>query len=118
MADRTDPSAGAPIPILEQHRGRWDQLLIRRGLAAAARANAFPGLRGSVCTPGRDYGPPCAGSNGRRYRLVEAHRPVSRARRTLTPSPIVELNRAVAVAMLEGPGAGLDLVDALMTSRR
>jgi RNA polymerase sigma factor (sigma-70 family) len=111
LAARTAPS-GEPIRLLEQDRGRWDRLLIRRGLAALDRAEELGGARGSYAlqaaiaacharagTPEETDWPRIAG-------LYDA---LSR----LTPSPVVELNRAVAHAMAFGPAAGLDLADAL-----
>jgi RNA polymerase sigma-70 factor (ECF subfamily) len=108
---RIGPS-GEPILLLDQDRGRWDQLLIRRGLAALARADALGDVPGpyalqaaiAAChararTPGEtDWG-----------RIVGLYELLAR----LTPSPVVELNRAVAVSMAAGPAAGLQLVDQL-----
>ena len=108
---RVGPS-GEPILLLDQNRARWDQLLIRRGLAAFARAES----------PGNALGP---------YALQAAIAACHARARTgeetdwtriaalyqalvqLTPSPVVELNRAVAVAMAFGPAAGLEIVDGL-----
>ena len=108
-------SSGAPILLLDQDRGRWDQLLIRRGLAALERAEALGGALGpyalqaaiTAChararTPGEtDWG-----------RIAALYDTLAR----LTPSPIVELNRAVAIAMAFGPAAGLELVEALTSN--
>jgi RNA polymerase sigma-70 factor (ECF subfamily) len=109
---RTSPD-GQPILLLEQDRGRWDQLLIRRGLAALARAWE---LRvGQV------------GPYTLQAEIAARHARARRAEDTdwvaivalydalvqLTGSPVVELNRAVAVAMADGPAAGLELVDEL-----
>ena len=81
--------AGEPILLLNQNRGRWDQLLIRRGFAALERAH----------TPEEtDW-----------VRIAALYDAFAQ----LAPSPIVELNRAVAVAMAYGPAAGLDIVDQL-----
>ena len=108
---RTGPS-GEAIPLLEQNRGRWDQLLIQRGFAALMRAETVGGALGP-------------------YRLQAAiaacHAQARTAEETdweriaalydalaqLTSSPVVELNRAVAVAMAFGPEAGLEIVDTL-----
>ena len=103
--------AGEPILLLNQDRSRWDQLLIRRGLAALERAEKL-GARGpytlqakiAAChakasTPEKTDWPRIAAL----YEALLQH----------TPSPVVELNRAVAVAMALGPAAGLELVDAL-----
>jgi predicted RNA polymerase sigma factor len=108
---RTGPS-GEPILLLDQDRGRWDQLLIHRGLAALDRAEKLGGARGpyalqaaiAAChararTPEETDWP----------RIVSLYDALAR----LEPSPVVELNRAVAVAMASGPAAGLELVDAL-----
>ena len=108
---RVGPS-GEPILLLEQDRSRWDQLLIRRGLAALERAEKLGGERGpyalqaaiAACharalTPEQTDWP----------RIVALYEALAR----LTPSPIVELNRAVALAMAFGPAAGLELVDTL-----
>ena len=112
-AARTAPS-GEPILLLDQNRGLWDQLLIRRGLAALDRAEKLGGARGpyalqaaiAAChararTPQETDWP----------RIVGLYEELGR----LTPSPIVELNRAVAVAMASGPAAGLEIVDTLVS---
>src|SRR5438874_9323407 len=109
---RTGP-AGEPVLLLDQDRTRWDRLLIRRGLAALERAEMMGGALGpyglqaaiAACharaaTPGDTDWP----------RIVALYDAVAQ----LAPSPIVELNRAVAVGMAFGPDAGLDLVDALV----
>lgn len=115
LGARTSPS-GEPILLLEQNRARWDQLLIRRGLAALARAEA--------CAKNRD-GP--LGSYALQAAIAACHARARTGDETdwarivglygslaeLTPSPVVELNRAVALAMLFGPAAGLEVVDAL-----
>jgi RNA polymerase sigma-70 factor (ECF subfamily) len=104
---------GEPVLLLDQDRRRWDQVLVRRGLAALERAEALQGgARGpyavqaaiAAChararTPADTDWPRIAALYGALVRLV--------------PSPVVELNRAVAVAMASGPAAGLELVDAL-----
>jgi RNA polymerase sigma factor (sigma-70 family) len=109
---RTNPTTGAPIPLLEQQRGRWDQLLIVRGLAALERADAFGGPRGPYALQAA-----IAACHARARTADETDWPrivaLYDALAELTPSPIVELNRAVAIAMADGPGAGLALVDAL-----
>ena len=102
----------SPVLLLDQDRARWDQLLIRRGLAALARAEALGGARGRTrCRPRsppatRGRAPPRRPTGPRIAALYDALA-------QLTPSPVVELNRAVAVAMAFGPAAGLELVDAL-----
>src|SRR5213075_1437486 len=109
---RVSPS-GEPILLLDQDRARWDHLLIRRGLAALARAEALGGALGpyalqaaiAAChararTPGEtDWA-----------RIAALYDALAQ----LVPSPVVELNRAVAVGMAFGPAAGLDLVDELV----
>jgi RNA polymerase sigma factor (sigma-70 family) len=111
MRARTGPS-GEPILLLEQNRAQWDHLLIQLGLAALDRAASLPGS---------------AGSYQLQAAIAACH---ARARRPedtdwagivtlygrllgLTPSPIIELNRAVALSMSEGPAAALAAVDAL-----
>ncbi len=103
---------GEPILLLEQDRGRWDHLLIRRGLAALERAEQLAAARGSytlqaaiaACHARARTG---AETDWRRIATLYAELA------ELTPSPIVELNRAVAVGMAFGPAAGLELVDEL-----
>jgi RNA polymerase sigma factor (sigma-70 family) len=108
---RTGP-AGEPILLLEQDRGRWDQLLIHRGLAALDRAAALGGAPGPYRLQAE-----IAACHARAREAAEtdwagiAALYAQLAR--LTPSPIVELNRAVAVAMASGPAAGLEIVEPL-----
>jgi len=113
MRARTDPT-GRPIPLLEQHRARWDRLLIDRGLDALARAESFEGPRGPYVLQAA-----IAACHARARTADETDWPGIVARydalAQLAPSPIVELNRAVAVSMAYGPAAGLELVDALAT---
>ncbi len=108
---RIGPS-GEPILLLDQDRARWDQLLIRRGLAALDLAEKLA---------------PAAGPYALQAAIAACHARARTAEETdwariaalyealveLTPSPVIELNRAVAVAMAFGPAAGLALVDAL-----
>jgi RNA polymerase sigma-70 factor (ECF subfamily) len=103
---------GAPILLLEQDRSRWDQLLIRRGLAALARAEGLGGALGSYALQ--------AAIAACHARALEAGDTdwagIAALYGTLggiEPSPVVELNRAVALSMAEGPAAALPLVDAL-----
>lgn len=114
-AARTDRE-GNPILLADQDRGRWDRLLIRRGLAALDRAQAL-------------------GQPAGRYRLqaeiAACHARAPSAQDTdwpriaalyaelmrVAPSPVVELNRAVAVSMAEGPGAGLAIVETLLQDK-
>jgi RNA polymerase sigma-70 factor (ECF subfamily) len=108
---RVGPS-GEPVLLLDQDRARWDQLLIRRGLAALERAEKLGGALGSY---GLQAAIAACHARARTpaetdwARIVALYDALAR----LTPSPVVDLNRAVAVAMAFGPAAGLDLVDAL-----
>jgi RNA polymerase sigma-70 factor (ECF subfamily) len=108
---RVGPS-GEPILLLDQNRAHWDQLLIRRGLVALDRAERLGELRGSYALQAA-----IAGCHARALtpeetdwaRIVALYEVLAR----LTPSPVVELNRAVAVSMAFGPAAGLEIVDTL-----
>jgi RNA polymerase sigma factor (sigma-70 family) len=110
-AARTGPS-GQPILLLEQDRARWDQLLIRRGLAALERAGRLGSARGPYVLQAA-----IAACHARARTaadtdwaaIVTLYGELAR----LMPSPVVELNRAVAVSMASGPAAALDLVDAI-----
>jgi RNA polymerase sigma factor (sigma-70 family) len=105
-------TSGEPILLLDQDRGRWDQLLIRRGLAALERAGRLGAARGPYVLQAE-----IAACHARARtagetdwaRIVTLYGELAR----LMPSPVVELNRAVAVSMASGPAAALDLVDAL-----
>ncbi len=104
--------AGEPILLLDQNRALWDQLLIGRGLAALERVDTIGGARGPYALQAS---------------IAACHARARTADETdwvriatlygelvaVVPSPVVELNRAVAVAMADGPQAGLDLVDAI-----
>lgn len=110
-AARTD-AAGEPVLLADQDRTRWDRLLIRRGLAALARADTLA---------------PRPGPYHLQAAIAASHARATRADQTdwhhiatlygelarVMPSPVVELNRAVAVAQAEGPAAGLAIVEAL-----
>jgi len=112
LGARVSPS-GEPILLLDQNRTRWDHLLIRRGLAALERAEALGRPRGSYVLQAA---------------LAACHARAKRAEETdwkrivalydelgrLTPSPIIELNRAVALSMAFGPAVGLELIDRLV----
>src|SRR5579872_4545200 len=115
QASRTNArvdASGAPILLLDQDRSRWDRLLIGRGLAALERAEKLGGMRGpyavqaaiaacharAVTAAETDWG-----------RIVELYGDLAE----IEPSPVVELNRAVAVSMAQGPAAGLEVIDAL-----
>ncbi len=108
---RTGPS-GEPILLLDQDRGKWDRLLIRRGLAALARAEELGGARGPYALQAAIV---ACHARARTAEETDWERIVALydALAELTPSPIVELNRAVAVSMAYGPAIGLELVDAL-----
>ena len=115
QASRFDARAGPhgePVLLLDQDRARWDQLLIRRGLAALERAERLGGALGPYTLQAA-----IAACHARARIAAETdwHRIVSLydALAQRTPSPVVELNRAVAVAMAFGPAAGLELIDAL-----
>jgi RNA polymerase sigma factor (sigma-70 family) len=113
---RTD-AAGEPILLLEQNRGRWDRLLIRRGLAALQRSEALGGALGPYALQAaiaacHARAPTAARTDWNR--IVALYDALAQ----LMPSPVVELNRAVAVSMAFGPAAGLDLVDALRADPR
>jgi len=102
---------GEPILLLEQNRARWDQLLIRRGLAALARAQAQGplgpyALQAAIAAC---HARARAAEDTDWPRIVSLYRQLAE----ITPSPVVELNLAVAVAMADGPEAGLARVDAL-----
>src|SRR3982751_5763344 len=103
---------GAPVVLLEQDRSRWDQLLIGRGLVALARAESLAESRGSYTLQAAIaacHARARAASDTDWHRIADLYRELSE----LTRSPIVELNRAVAVSMAFGPALGLDLVDSL-----
>jgi len=110
---RTGPS-GEPILLLEQNRARWDRLLIGRGLAALARAEKLGGALGPYALQAAIT---ACHARARTMEETDWARIVALydALAALTPSPVVELNRAVALAFAFGPAAGLEVVDALMT---
>ncbi|HEX5595489.1 MAG TPA: RNA polymerase sigma factor [Micromonosporaceae bacterium] len=104
---------GEPILLLDQDRGRWDQLLIRRGLAALKRAEALGGTPGPYLVQAAIAACHARAHTGAETdwaRIAALYGVLAQ----LAPSPVVELNRAVAVAMADGPSAGLSLVDALV----
>ncbi len=104
---------GEPILLLDQDRSRWDQLLIRRGLAAIERAERLAGTHRSYFLQAKIAACHARARTAEEtdwVRIVELYEELAKA----APSPIVELNRAVAVAMASGPAAGLELVDALV----
>jgi len=104
---------GEPILLLDQDRSRWDQLLIRRGLAVLARAEALAHPLGPYTLQAAISACHARAWTGRETdwkRIVALYDALVE----LTHSPVVELNRAVAVSMAFGPAAGLELVDALV----
>jgi len=104
--------SGAPILLLDQNRAQWDQLLIRRGLAALERVEALGGALGPYALQAA-----IAACHARAHTAEETDwtriTALYDALAQLAPSPVVELNRAVAYAMAFGPAAGLEIVDAL-----
>jgi RNA polymerase sigma factor (sigma-70 family) len=109
---RVSPS-GEPIRLLDQDRGRWDQLLIRRGLAALERAERLGGTLGPYTLQAA-----LAACHARARTAGETDweriAALYDALAQVAPSPVVELNRAVAVGMAFGPAAGLELVERLL----
>ena len=108
---RIGPS-GEPVLLLDQDRARWDQLLIHRGLAALARAEALGGSRGPYALQAAIAACHARARTAEETdwaRIASLYDELSE----ITPSPVVELNRAVAVAMASGPAAGLEIVDTL-----
>ncbi|HYV22873.1 MAG TPA: RNA polymerase sigma factor [Candidatus Bathyarchaeia archaeon] len=117
QASRTNARVGPggePILLLDQNRGQWDQLLIRRGLAALARAEALGGALGPYALQAA-----IAACHARARAAAETDwaqiAALYDALAQIAHSPVVELNRAVAYAMAFGPAAGLELADALVT---
>ena len=106
--------AGEPVLLPDQNRARWDYVLINRGLSALSRAEALGGSRGP-------YGlqAAIAACHARAHTAAETDwvriAALYDALAQLTPSPVVELNRAVAVGMAFGPAAGLEIADELAT---
>jgi RNA polymerase sigma factor (sigma-70 family) len=118
-AARVD-AGGRPVLLLEQNRARWDRLLIRRGLLALGRAEALSRRLGESL-----------GAYALQAAIAACHARASTAERTdwrgiaalydalaqVAPSPVVELNRAVAIGMAFGPAAGLEIVEQLATEK-
>jgi RNA polymerase sigma-70 factor, ECF subfamily len=108
---RIGPS-GEPVLLLDQNRAKWDQLMIRRGLTALARTEQLGGAGGRYALQAA-----IAACHARAVTADDTDwariAALYQALAELMPSPVVELNRAVAVAMADGPAAGLALVDAL-----
>ena len=111
FAARTGPD-GTPILLLDQNRARWDRLLIRRGLGALARAEALADRPGPYVLQAA-----IAACHARALTAEETDwamiAKLYGVLAELTPSPVIELNRAVAVSFAEGPAAGLAIIDAL-----
>ena len=111
-------SEGAPVLLADQDRTRWDHVLVRRGLAALARAEEIVATRGALAGP-YQLQAAIAAHHARAVNAEATQWPRIAALYTLlaqrTPSPVIELNRAVAMAMAFGPEAGLELVDALVS---
>jgi predicted RNA polymerase sigma factor len=111
-AARTGPT-GEPILLLDQDRSRWNLLLVRRGLAALARAEALGGALGPYALQAA-----IAACHARAQTARETDWPrivrLYAALGAIAPSPVVELNRAVAVSMAFGPADALPIVDALL----
>ena len=110
-AARTGPE-GRPVLLLDQDRARWDRLLIRRGLQALERADSLGGTRGPYALQAAIAACHAQATMAEATnwpRIVELYDELAQ----IMPSPIVELNRAVAVSMASGPAAALELVDAL-----
>lgn len=107
---------GDPVLLLDQNRARWDRLLIKRGLDALDRAETLAATRGPYTLQAA-----IAACHARALapeatdwpRIVTLYDELGR----VAPSPIIELNRAVAVSMADGPAAGLVIVDAIVASR-
>ena len=108
---RTGPS-GEPILLLDQDRGRWDQLLIRRGLAALERSERLGGASGPYALQAAIV---ACHARARTAGATDWKRIASLydALAAVMPSPIIELNRAVAVGMAFGPAEGLEIIDSL-----
>ena len=107
---------GDPILLLDQDRGRWDRVLIGRGLAALERAERLGGALGPYALQAA-----IAACHARARTAAETDwariAALYDALARVTPSPVVELNRAVAHGMAEGPAAGLAIADALVTAK-
>jgi RNA polymerase sigma factor (sigma-70 family) len=113
MAARVGPE-GEPILLLDQNRARWDRLLIGRGLAALDRASALRGSPGPYALQAAIaacHARAPSGADTDWARIAQLYGQLA----ATAPSPVVELNRAVAVSMALGPAEGLALVDALVS---
>jgi predicted RNA polymerase sigma factor len=110
---RVGPS-GEPILLLDQNRAQWDRLLINRGLAALERAEKLGGIRGPYAIQGAIAACHARARTGEETdwaRIAALYSELA----GVAPSPVVELNRAVAVGMADGPQAGLELVNPLLS---
>jgi predicted RNA polymerase sigma factor len=108
---RVGPS-GEPVLLLDQDRARWDHVLVRRGLAALARAEQLGGAEAPYALQAAIAACHARARTGAETdwnRIADLYAALAR----ITPSPIVDLNRAVAISMALGPAAGLELVDQL-----
>ncbi|MFI0409996.1 RNA polymerase sigma factor [Actinomadura sp. 3N508] len=124
---RTGPS-GEPVPLADQDRGRWDRLLIHRGFAALLRAKAISEPSGGSGGCGGSSPHTTPGPYVLQAAIAACHAQAPAAEDTdwaqiaslyeilarVAPSPVVELNRAVAVGMAHGPARGLEIADALL----
>ena len=111
LAARTGPS-GEPIPLLEQNRGRWDQLLIHRGFTALLRSRdraAPPGPYVLQAAIAACHARARTGQDTDWVQIAALYEALAQ----VMPSPVVRLNQAIAVAMTDGPATGLERVDAL-----
>ena len=109
-------ASGEPILLLEQDRSRWDRLLIARGLAALRRAEGLSGSRGPYTLQAAIaacHARAATAADTDWARMAALYGELL----SIMPSPIVELNRAVAVGMADGPGAALPIVDRLATDQ-
>ena len=111
MPARVAPTGDA-VSLLEQDRARWDHVQIRRGLDALAKAEALGGARGRYALQAAISACHARATTAAATdwaRIAELYRELA----IVTPSPVVELNRAMAVAMAHGPAAGLEILDAI-----
>jgi RNA polymerase sigma factor (sigma-70 family) len=108
--------AGEPVLLLDQDRGRWDHLLIGRGLKALARADELGGTGGPYAVQAAIAACHARARTAEQTDWIRIAALYARLFQ-LTPSPVVELNRAVAVGMAFGPEAGLAIVDGLLGER-
>ena len=113
-AKAREDATGRPVLLLAQDRARWDRLLIRRGLAALDRAEALGASRGRYALQAAIAACHARANTAEEtdwHRIAALYQQLAQ----VAPSPVVELNRAVAVSMAAGPAAGLEIVDRLAT---